>query len=121
MKILTGLILAAVVASAAVPAAAQPGARALSIVSPSEQRVSFDDDGSVVVRLAADPPLAEDEMILLRVDDEIVALPSGSTRFTISGVPNGSHVLGAILFDADANPIAAAEVVTFDMDGWLRI
>jgi hypothetical protein len=122
MKHLSAATLALALAAAAVPASAEPLAtRAFSIVSPSGQRMAFDDDGSLVIRFAADPPLSSDEIILLQVDDEIVALPWGSTRFTISGVGNGPHVLGAILFDADANPLAAADAVEFELDGWTRI
>jgi hypothetical protein len=120
MNILPGLVIASVVALGSVPSSAEHG-RALAIVTPSDQRMIFDDGGAVVISLAADPPLAEGEVILLAVDDEIVALPSGLTRFTISGVPSGPHVLEALLVDADSNPVAAAPSVTFDLGGWLRI
>jgi hypothetical protein len=120
MNILPGWVIASVVALASVPSSAEHG-RALAIVAPSDQRMTFDDDGAVVISLAADPPLAEGEVILLRVDDEIVALPSGLTKLTISAVPSGPHVLEALLVDADSNPVAVAPSVTFDVGGWLRI
>lgn len=120
MNILPALVIASVVALGSVPSSAEHG-RALAIVAPSDQRMIFDDGGSVVISLAADPPLAQDEVILLRVDDEIVALPAGLTKLTLNGIPSGPHVLEALLVDADSNPVAAAPSVTFDVGGWLRI
>jgi hypothetical protein len=120
MNILPGLVIASVVALGGVPSSAEHG-RALAIVAPSDQRMIFDDGGSVVISLAADPPLAQDEVILLRVDDEIVALPAGLTKLTLSRVPSGPHVLEALLVDADSNPVVAAPSVTFDVGAWLRI
>jgi hypothetical protein len=122
MKILLSHLIASVVALTATVASAEPGpGRALAIVAPSEQRMIFDDGGEMVVSLAPLPPLAEGELIVVQLDDQIVILPSGTTKFAIAGVPAGTHVLEAMIVDADANPVAAAETVTFDVGSWLRI
>jgi hypothetical protein len=122
MKILLSHLIASVIALTAPVANAEPGpARALAIVAPSEQRMIFDEGGAMVITLAAEPPLEEGELIVLRVDGEIVVLPAGLTRFTISGVPAGQHEIEAIIVDADANPIAVADAVTFDVSRWIRI
>jgi hypothetical protein len=112
--IASSLALAAVSASAE-PASAEPGAtRALAIVAPSEARTTFDDSGAVVISLAPVPPLGEGDRIVVRVDEQIVVLPSGLTKFALTGVPRGAHVLEAIIVDADGAPVAAAESVMFD-------
>jgi hypothetical protein len=112
--IASSLALAAVSASAE-PASAGPGAtRALAIVAPSEARTTFDDSGAVVISLAPVPPLGEGDRIVVRVDEQIVVLPSGLTKFALTGVPRGAHVLEAIIVDADGAPVAAAESVMFD-------
>jgi hypothetical protein len=128
MKILLSCIATSLVALTVAPASAEPAtaepvsARGLAIVAPSEQRTIFDDGGAVVISLSAAPPLEEGDRIVVRVDDQIVVLPSGSTKFAITGVSPGSHDLEAIIVDADDNPVAAAEAVTFQMgDGWRRI
>jgi hypothetical protein len=112
--IASSLALAAVSASAE-PASAEPGAtRALAIVAPSEARTTFDDSGAVVISLAPVPPLGDGDRIVVRVDEQIVVLPSGLTKFALTGVPRGAHVLEAIIVDADGAPVAAAESVMFD-------
>jgi hypothetical protein len=122
MKILMNHLVASVLALGTAVASADPGpARALAIVAPSEQRMIFDDGGAMVIALKADPPLEEGELIVLRVDEQIVVLPTGLTRFTISGVPAGTHELEAMIVDADANPVAAAVPVMFDVSRWTRI
>jgi len=120
MKIQLSHLIASVVALTAMAASADPG-RALAIVAPSEQRMIFDEGGAMVISLAADPPLEEGELIVLRVDEEIVVLPTGLTRFALSGVPAGTHELEAIIVDADANPVATADAVMFDISRWTRI
>jgi hypothetical protein len=122
MKILLSLLVASAAALIAPAAIAQPGAgRSLAIVAPSGQRMILDDDGGLVIALAADPPLEEGEVIVLRVDEEIVVLPTGRTRFTLTGVPAGAHELEAMLLDAASNPVAVADTVMFDVGLWTRI
>jgi hypothetical protein len=123
MKTLLSVMMVSFAALNVAPAGADPGsARALAIVAPSEERTTFDDGGAVVITLAAAPPLAEGDRIVLRVDDQVVVLPSGLTKFALDGVPPGTHDIAAIIVDADDNPVAAAESVTFRMgDGWRRI
>lgn len=121
MKTLLTYLVASVAALAILPAGAETGTtRALAIVTPSETR-PVDDGVEVVISLAATPPLAEGELIVLRVDDQIVVLPTGLTQFALTEVPIGTHVLEALIVDADANPVAAAESVTFRVADWLRI
>jgi hypothetical protein len=122
MKILLTYVIASVVALTAVPASAAPASsRALSIVAPSDERTIYDERGVVVVSFAAEPPLAEGDRIVVRVDAQVVVLPSGLTKFAITGVTPGTHVLEALLVDAADNAVAAAESITFQMGGGLRI
>jgi hypothetical protein len=58
---------------------------------------------------------------VLRVDEQIVVLPTGATRFTLSGIPAGTHELDAVIVDAEATPVAAADTVLFDLGRWIRI
>ncbi len=127
MKILVscmvGSVLAfgAAAASAEPPASAEPEAgRALAIVAPAEELTIFNEGAVVTVSLAADPPLAEDERIVVRVDKQIVVLPSGATNISISGVPIGAHVIEAIIVDAELKPLAAAETITFRIGAGVR-
>jgi hypothetical protein len=117
-------MIASFVALGVTPASAEPadtGAiRALAIVVPSEEQTIF--DGRVVeVSLSPVPPLADGERIVVRMDDQIVVLPSGLTKFAITDVPLGTHVLEAIIVDGDANPVAATDTLTFRIGGGMRI
>jgi hypothetical protein len=115
MKSLLSFVIASFVALGVTPASAEPGSsRALAIVAPSGARTTFDESGAVVISLAPVPPLGEGDRIVVRVDEQIVVLPSGLTKFALTGVPRGAHVLEAIIVDADGAPVAAAESVTFD-------
>jgi hypothetical protein len=122
MKILASFVIASVVGLAAQPAGAQAAAaRALSIVAPVDRQTVPDNDGEVDISFAPSPPLADGELIVLRVDDQIMVLPSGSTKFALTGVPVGTHVIEAVIVDAEASPVAAADAVTFEVGVWLRI
>lgn len=115
MKILLSYVIASFVALTVAPASAAPvSSRGLAIVAPSEARTIFDDSGAVVISFTPVPPLEEGDRIVVRVDEQIVVLPSGLTKFALTGVPRGTHVLEAIIVDADGAPVAAAESVTFD-------
>lgn len=122
MKILLSCVIASFLALGVPPAIAAPEAcRALAIVAPSGERTIYDEGGVVVIAFAAEPPLAEGDRIIVRVDAQIVVLPAGLTKFAITGVPPGAHLVEALLVDADDNPVAAAETVTFQVGGGLRI
>jgi hypothetical protein len=109
-------VIASFLALGVTPASAEEPAssRALAIVAPSEARTIFDDSGAVVISLAPVPPLEEGDRIVLRVDEQIVVLPSGLTKFTLTGVPRGPHTVEAIIVDADGTPVAAADGVMFE-------
>jgi hypothetical protein len=115
VKSLLSFVIASFVALGVTPASAEPvSSRGLAIVAPSEARTIVDDSGAVIISLSPVPPLEEGDRIVLRVDEQIVVLPSGLTKFTLTGVPRGQHTLEAIIVDADGAPVAAAEGVTFD-------
>jgi hypothetical protein len=117
MKILLAGIVATSLVALAAPAVADPGPeRALAIVAPSAQQTLLDEGGSVVISLAPSPGLGEGDRIVVLLDDEqIVVMPAGMTKFVLMGVPGGSHDIEAIIVDAEGNPLAAAESVTFTM------
>jgi hypothetical protein len=122
MKTLLTYLIASLVALAAAPVIAAPeSSRALSIVAPSHERTIYDESGVVVISFAAEPPLAEGDRIVLRVDSQIVVLPSGLTKFAMTGVTPGTHVLEALLVEADDTPVVASEIITFHVGGGLRI
>jgi hypothetical protein len=128
MRILARFMIASVVTLAGASASAEPAAtpapaasRALAIVAPVARQMLLANDGAVVVSLRANPPLAQDERIVLRIDDELVVLPSGTTEFAITDVPDGTHVIAAIVVGDDAKPVAVAESVSFDVRFGLRI
>jgi hypothetical protein len=122
MKVLLSCIIASLAALGVQSASAEPATdRGLAIVAPSEEQTILDDSGVLTISFTAAPPLAEGDCIIARVDDQIVVLPSGLTKFAVTGVPSGTHVLEAIIVDADANPLAAAEAVTFHTGDWMRI
>jgi hypothetical protein len=125
MTMLTGslfsYVMAALVALSLPAATAAPGtARALAIVAPSDEQTIYHDRGVVVICLAPVAPLAESDRIVVRIDEQIVLLPAGSTKFALTGVPPGTHVLEALVVDADTNPVSASDSVTFHMGGGVR-
>src|SRR5258706_15942688 len=121
MKGLLSCMTAGFVALSAAPAGAEPDSgRALAIVAPGAERTIL--EGSTVeISFAPTPALGEGEAIVLLVDDQIVVIPSGLTKFALTGVPSGTHVLEAIIVDADVNPVAAAEAVTHPAETTRRI
>jgi hypothetical protein len=102
------------------PAGAElrPG-RALAIIAPSG--LGAPSRGPVEISLVPTPALSEGEVILLSVDDDIVAVPPGSTHVSLAGIAPGTHTVDAIIVDADAQPVAAARTVTFRVDAGLWI
>src|SRR5260221_957750 len=112
MKGLLSCMIAGFVALSAAPASAEPGTgRALAIVAPGAERTIL--EGSTVeISFAPTPALGEGEAIVLLVDDQIVVIPSGLTKFALTGVPSGTHVLEAIIVAPDVNPVAASEAGT---------
>src|SRR5258708_33661259 len=112
MKGLLSCMTAGFVALSAAPAGAEPDSgRALAIVAPGAERTIL--EGSTVeISFAPTPALGEGEAIVLLVDDQIVVIPSGLTKFALPRIPSGTHVLEAIIVDADVNPVAAAEAGT---------
>jgi hypothetical protein len=122
MKKLPCSLVAAFLAWGAVPAGAEAGsARGLAILAPAAERTVVE-DGAVMISVAPDPALAQGEAIVLRVDDDlVVVLPAGVTRFALKGVPPGSHLLEAIIVDADTELVAAAAPVRFMVGPGLRI
>jgi hypothetical protein len=132
MKTLLTYLTASLVALGAAPAIAEPAiadpattesasSRVFSIVAPSSERPIFDEAGIVVVSFAAEPPLGEGDRIVVRVDAQIVVLPSGLTKFSLTGVTPGTHILEGLLVDADDNPVVATETVTFQVGAGFRI
>ncbi len=128
MKILAKFMIASVVTLACASASADPAAtpvpaasRALAIVAPAARQMILANDGAVVISLAANPPLAQGERIVLCIDDELVVLASGTTQFAITDMPDGTHIIAAVVVDDDANPLAVAESVSFDVRFGLRI
>jgi hypothetical protein len=123
MKMLAAFAIAAFAALNIPATGAEPDtARGrLAIVAPLQKQVLLANGGDVVVSLAADPPLAEGEQIVVRVDGQVVVLPSGATRFELSDVPDGPHVIEAVLIDGDANPVASAPPVQFHVRFGYRI
>ena len=120
--IASAVMLAGASASAEPPATPAPAAtRALAIVAPAARQMILANDGAVVISLAANPPLAEGERIVLRIDDELVVLASGTTQFAIADMPDGTHFIAAVVVDDDANPVAVAKSVSFDVRFGLRI
>jgi hypothetical protein len=123
MKILASFMIASLAGLAIAPASAdQAVSRGLAIVAPAQKQALVASGGAVVISLAADPPLAEGEHIVVCIDDEqIVVLPSGVTQFAITDVTRGTHIVDAIVVDADAKPVAAAETIRFDVGVELRV
>jgi hypothetical protein len=122
MKVLPSLIIASAAALAALPAPALAEAsRALAITASFQQRTPVADGNVVEISLVPSPPLEDGEVILVSVDDNIVVLPPGKTHISLSGVPSGTHVVDAVIVDGEANPVAAAQTVTFRVDAGLWI
>lgn len=122
MKTLASFMIASLVSLAAPAANAEPGStRVLAIVAPVEKQTVLANDGSLVISFAANPPLAEGERIVVRIDDQVVVLASGITGFAMTDVPIGAHVVDAIVVDDDANPVALAKPVSFYVHFGLRI
>jgi hypothetical protein len=121
MRILLCCAIATVLAAAMPAAAAPESSRALAIIAPSEKGTQFDEDGAVVVSLAAAPPLADGEFIVVRVDQQVVVIPDGVTGFALTGVPEGAHLIVAMIVDAEGKPLSVARPLTFHVGAGSRI
>ena len=114
MKRLMTCVAASLVLLGAIPAGASPGAvRAVAIIAPTDRHTDFDEDGDVVISLAPSQPLAEGEFMVVRVDEQIVVVPPGLTKFAVTGISPGAHVVAAVIVDAEAKPVSRTEAITF--------
>jgi hypothetical protein len=121
MKTLLTYIAASFLALAAASARAEDGtSRTLAIVAPSAAQTLVDESGSVVIALAPLPALGDGDRIVVRVDEQIVVLPPGQTKFALTGVPSGSYVLEAIIVDAEGDMVAATETVVFTVSEMVK-
>jgi hypothetical protein len=118
--LMTYAVASMLLVAAGAAGAGSPTARAVAILAPSEQNTVFDDEGAVVISLAAVPPLEEGEFIVVRVDEQVVVLPAGLTRIAVSDVPAGAHVVAAMIVDAESKPLSSPRILTFQVGAGSR-
>lgn len=99
-------------AEAAAPAAAPREPRyGLKILSPvADATLRNDSAGEVAVSVAVSPRLAEGYRVQYTVDGSRVGEPGG-TQATLGPLERGSHLIGALLLDADGREVARASPV----------
>lgn len=107
----------------AVPADASPAAaagqsavdyRAVDIVAPKHQEVMWNTAGVVRVTVATEPALRRGHVLVIYLDDEVVARLTGSDRKTeLTQVYRGEHTLQAEVRDSGGAIVAGSVPVKF--------
>jgi hypothetical protein len=89
--------------------------RSLRVVSPADEETIHDNNGTVDVVLALEPPPGADAGIRIRVYLDDVPLPETytSTSLTLSGISRGAHTLRADLVDDRGRALVSSAPVTF--------
>lgn len=103
-----------------VPAAKTPGLLApfytsLSITSPTNDEVIWDSEAPLEVAVDMEPALAREDghSLVVLMDNQPFAESSQASRFTLSNLARGSHVLLARVEGPDGEVLIASNPVTF--------
>ncbi len=90
------------------------GYRAVDIVSPKNQEVLWNTGGIVRVAVATEPSLRSGHVLVIYLDDEVVARLTGNERKTeLTQVYRGEHSLQAEVRDSGGAIVAGGVPVTF--------
>lgn len=90
------------------------GYSAVDIVSPKNQEVLWNAGGVVRVAVATEPSLRRGHVLVIYLDDEVVARLTGSDRQTeLTQVYRGEHLLQAEVRDSGGAIVAGSAPVTF--------
>ncbi len=96
------------------PAVAAGIYKSMVFVEPLNDLVIRDQTGEVAVSLKLDPPLKrrQGHEIQCYIDDEPHGEAVASAKFTLKNLDRGTHVLGAVVFDAGGKALFSADPVT---------
>jgi len=93
---------------------AATGYRSVSIVSPKNQEVLWNVGEGVRVTVATEPSLRRGHVLVIYLDDEVVARLTGNDRETeLTQVYRGEHSLQAEVRDSGGALVTGSEPVTF--------
>jgi len=84
------------------------------IVQPAPEQTLRDNSGTLDISLEVEPRIRTGHRLELFLDGQSVdGIPRATTRFTIDGVPRGTHTLRAELRDGSGNAVAESATVRF--------
>lgn len=126
----TRLLAAALLGASAAASWSQPvgiGARAASdnapryeaprLLAPKSGETIHDNQGTVWVEVALQPPLRTEagHRFRIRLDGRLVAGTWSATRFSLSDVERGTHTLQFVVVDAAGRELAASAPIEFNL------
>lgn len=90
---------------------------AVSIASPSDDEVIWNNEGKLTVTVTVAPQLQVEQghRLVLTMDGETTAGPSAGTTFALDEVARGTHVLRAEVLGRSGATLVASRPVTFHM------
>ncbi len=87
----------------------------LVITAPGDDEVIWNHESVIEVGVELEPALRPGDRLLILMDGAIVADAGGGGRFTIGNVFRGTHVIEAVIEDAEGARMIAATPVTFHL------
>jgi hypothetical protein len=87
----------------------------LAITAPADDEVIWSHEGIIEVEVDVEPALQAGHRLLVLMDGTIVADAGGAGRFRIDNVFRGTHVLVAVIEDAQGNALVEAPPVAFHL------
>lgn len=92
---------------------ARPGLPALTIESPAQEQVFFNDD-VVPVRLHVEPALQASQSVVWKLNGKTLSdEPPASVSFALQNLPRGTYVVSATVVDSMTDSSQSAAGVTF--------
>lgn len=87
----------------------------LVITAPGDDEVIWNHENTIEIGVDVEPALQRGHRLVVLMDGAIVADAGAAGRFTVSEVFRGTHVLTAIVEDADGHPLIESAPVTFHL------
>ncbi len=116
MVFLRRALIALLIFGLAGDAVASAGYDSIAIVKPKNEETIFSNLGDLQVVVSLSPPLrsGEGNRIVLLVDGQAAGEAAGS-RFQLTGIARGTHVLEARVIDRDGTTLVSSAPITIYM------